>query len=222
MDILLVAAKKDEINDYAQVAREAKLRPMVVDIDAFALQNVYTANYGTDPSETVVLLNVGASLTTINIVQGGVTMFTRDMASGGNSITEEIQKQLGVSFEEAEAYKTGGRGEHATDVVPEEVHGIIRQVVDTLASEIQRSLDFFLATSAGGDVDRIYVAGGTARLHSLAQAIEERSRVPVEPLDPFRRVTIDEKALDGALVRAMAPQAAICVGLALRREKERR
>lgn len=222
MDILLVAAKKDEINDYAQVAKEARLRPVVVDIDAFALQNCFEMNYGVDPSETVALLNVGASLTTINIVQGGVTMFTRDMASGGNGITEEIQKQLGVSFEEAEAYKTGGRGDSATDVVPEEVHGIVRQVVESLAGEIQRSLDFYLATSAGGDVDRIFVVGGTARLHSLVQAIEERARVPVEPLDPFRRVAMDERSPQAQLARQYAAHAAISVGLALRKDKERR
>ena len=222
MDILLVAAKKDEINDYTSVARESKLNPLVVDIDAFALQNAYEMNYGADPNETVALLNIGASLTTINILQGGVTMFTRDMASGGNGITEEIQKQLGVSFEEAEAYKTGGIGGEATDVVPEEVHSIVRQVVESLAGEIQRSLDFYLATSAGGDVDRIFVVGGTARLRSLVQAIEDRARVPVDFLDPFRRVTIDERHVDVNLLRELSPQAAVCVGLALRKDKERR
>lgn len=222
MDILLVAAKKDEINDYTQVARESKLNPQVVDIDAFALQNAYELNYGVDHDETVALLNVGASLTTINIIQGGVTMFTRDMASGGNGITEEIQKQLGVSFEEAEAYKTGGVGVDATDVVPEEVHGIVRQVVESLAGEIQRSLDFYLATSAGGDVDRIFVVGGTARLRSLIQAIEDRARVPVDFLDPFRRITIEAKNIDENLLRELGPQAAVCIGLALRKDKERR
>lgn len=223
MDILLVAAKKDEINDYAQVARESRLRPLVVDIDAFALQNCFELNYGFEPSETVALLNVGASLTTINIVQGGVTMFTRDMASGGNGITEEIQKQLGVSFEEAEAYKTGGlEGETTTEVVPEEVQSIVKQVVDSLAGEIQRSLDFYLATSAGGDVDRIFVVGGTSRLRPLVQSIEDRARVPVEQLDPFRRVTVDEKSIDSQALRDAGPQAAVSLGLALRKDKERR
>lgn len=222
MDILLVAAKKDEINDYTQVARESRLNPMVVDIDAFALQNSYELNYGVDPNETVALLNVGASLTTINIIQGGVTMFTRDMANGGNGITEEIQKQLGVSFEEAEAYKTGGIGAQSTDVVPEEVHAIIRQVVESLAGEIQRSLDFYLATSAGGDVDRIFVVGGTARLRALVQSIEERARVPVDFLDPFRRIAVDERNVDVSLLRELSPQAVVCVGLGLRKDKERR
>ncbi len=235
MDILLVAAKKDEINDYTQVARESRLNPLVVDIDAFALQNAYEMNYGVDPNETVALLNVGASLTTINIVQGGVTMFTRDMASGGNGITEEIQKQLGVSFEEAEAYKTGGVGGlgtdvvspspyrgHVTDVVPEEVHSIVRQVVESLAGEIQRSLDFYLATSAGGDVDRVFVVGGTARLRALVQAIEDRARVPVDFLDPFRRIVVDERIVDVNVLRELSLQAAVCVGLGLRKDKERR
>ena len=222
MDILLVAAKKDEINDYTQVARESRLHPAVVDIDAFALQNAYELNYGVDDHETVALLNVGASLTTINIIQGGVTMFTRDVTSGGNGVTEEIQKQLGVSFEEAEAYKTGGFGGEGTDVVPEEVHGIINQVVETLAGEIQRSLDFYLATSAGGDVDRVFVVGGTARLRSLISSIEKRARVPVDFLDPFRQVSLDAKNIDANLLRELSPQAAVCVGLGLRKDKERR
>jgi len=175
MDVLLVAAKKDEIRDLVEVAKEARLRPVVVDIDAFALQNVYELNYGYKDNETVALINVGAEVTSLNIISGSVSQFTRDITNGGNSITEEIQKQLQVSHDEAEAYKTGG-GIHSHEVIPEEVNGIIAGVVDALAGEIQRSLDFFMATTSQGDIGRICLSGGTARIPYLQSVIERRSR----------------------------------------------
>jgi type IV pilus assembly protein PilM len=220
MDVLLVAAKKEEIQDLVEVVRQAKLKPMVVDIDAFALQNVYELNYGYNEGETIALLNVGASVTTVNILTGAVSQFTRDITNGGASITEEIQKQLQVSFEEAEAYKAGG-GVHSQEVVPEEVDEIIANVVDALAAEIQRSLDFFMATTSQSEVERIFITGGTSKIPFLRSSIERRSRVQVEPLDPFRRVLFDERQFDPEVLRSQAPQATVCLGLALRRQKER-
>ena len=220
MDVLLVAAKKDEIQDLVEVVRLAKLRPLVVDIDAFTIQNVFEFNYGYTEGEIVALLNVGASVTTVNILNGGVSQFTRDITNGGQSITEEIQKQLQVSFEEAEAYKAGG-GMDSSEVVPQEVDGIISNVVDALASEIQRSLDFFMATSNHGEVGQIYLTGGTSRISYLRSAIEKRSRIPVALLDPFRRVLFDERVFDPAVLKTQAPQATVSLGLALRKQKER-
>jgi len=220
MDVLLVAAKKTEISDYAQITREAKLKPLVVDIDAFALQNAYEVNYGITPGEIIALLNIGASLTTLNIIKGGATVFTRDIANGGNSITEEIQKQLNVSYEQAETYKTGGEID-STEVVPEEVDAIVEQVVESLAGEIQRSLDFYMATTSGEDISRIFVSGGTSKIALLVQAIERRARVPVEPMDPFRRLIIDERQFDPVFLRGMAAQAAVCIGLGLRKQREK-
>ena len=220
MDVLLVAAKKDEIQDLVEVVRLAKLRPLVVDIDAFTIQNVFEFNYGYHEGEIVALLNVGASVTTVNILNGGVSQFTRDITNGGQSITEEIQKQLQVSFEEAEAYKAGG-GANSAEVVPQEVDGIISNVVDSIASEIQRSLDFFMATSSHGEVNQIYLTGGTSRISYLRSAIEKRSRIPTALLDPFRRVLFDERAFDPAVLKMQAPQATVSLGLALRKQKER-
>ncbi len=220
MDVLLVAAKKSEIADYTQIAREAKLKPVVVDIDAFAMQNVYEMNYGITAGETVALLNVGASLTTLNIIKGPVTMFTRDVSNGGNQITEEIQKQLNVSFEQAETYKTGGAID-STEVVPQEVEAIVEQAVDALSGEIQRSLDFYIATTSGEDISRVFIAGGTSKIGSLIQAIEKRARVPVEPLDPFRRLILDERQFEMGVLRSMAPQACVSVGLGLRKQREK-
>lgn len=220
MDVLLVAAKKEEIQDLIEVVRQAKLKPAVVDIDAFALQNAYELNYGFNEGETVALLNVGASVTTVNILHGSVSQFTRDITNGGAAITEEIQKQLQVSFEEAEAYKAGG-GMHSQEVVPQEVDAIIAQVSDSLASEIQRSLDFYMATTSHGEVEKLFITGGTSKLPYLRTAIERRSRIPVEPLDPFRRVLFDQRQFNPEVLRSQAPQATIGVGLALRKQKER-
>jgi type IV pilus assembly protein PilM len=220
MDVLLVAAKREEINDLTNLAVEAKLKPKVVDLDAFTVQNAFEAGYGAPPpDQTVVLIHVGASLSTLNILAQGTTSFTRDIANGGNHITEEIQRSLGISAEEAEAYKCGGDGR---GLVPREVPEIISQVVDQLAGEIQRSLDFYLATSGGSEVSRVLVSGGTANIRALLDAIERRCRVPVERLDPLRVALPEGRRVDQALLQARAAQATVAVGLALRKDREKR
>ena len=216
MDVLLVAAKKDMINDYTSVCAEAGLAATVVDVDAFAVQNAYEASYELPPGETVVLINVGASVTNINILASGATTFTRDVTMGGNSFTEEIQKQLNVSYDEAEALKLGGQGE--TDaVVPQEVERVIQAVAEQLAGEIQRSLDFYAATAADHRISRVFLSGGTARIPALFKVIEQRAAVPVEILNPFKAIEIDNRKFDPMLLTNAAASAAVAVGLALRR-----
>lgn len=214
MELLLVAAKKEVVHDYAAVVRDAGLHPVVVDVAAFTAQNAFEVNYDLQPGETVVLINIGASVSNINIVRGGVSLFTRDITIGGNSFTEEIQKQLGVAADEAEAYKVGGSfDEHG--VVPHEVERIIEGVAEVMAGEFQRSLDFFLATAADANVGRVCLSGGTAKVTSLHRAIERRSRLHVEVVDSWRRIAIDPK-LDHAYLGAHSPEALVGVGLALR------
>ncbi len=216
MDVLLVAAKKDMINDYTSVCAEAGLTVNVVDVDAFAVQNAYEANYEPAPGETVVLINVGAAVANINIIANGITTFTRDITMGGNAFTEEIQKQLNISYDEAEALKVGGQGE--TDaVVPQEVERVIQGVADQMAGEIQRSLDFYAATAADNRIARVYLSGGTARIPALAKVIEARAGVPVEQLNPFKAIDVDHKRFDAAAVQQASASAAVAVGLALRR-----
>ena len=216
MDVLLVAAKKDMINDYTSVVTEAGLLPAVVDVDAFAVQNCFGENYEV-PNETVVLINAGAAVVNINIVSGGVTTFTRDVTIGGNQFTEEIQKQLNVSYEEAEALKIGGRQGDRDAVVPQEVERVIASVAEQVAGEIQRSLDFYAGTAADATFARVYLSGGTARIPALFKTIESRVGVPVEILNPFKQIEIDNRRFDPAFIMDVAPQAAVAVGLALRR-----
>jgi type IV pilus assembly protein PilM len=216
MDVLLVAAKKDMINDYTSVCAEAGLTATVVDVDAFAVQNAYEANYEVDAGGAVVLINVGAAVSNINVISRGVTTFTRDITMGGNAFTEEIQKQLNISYDEAEALKVGGQGE-SDAVVPQEVERVIQGVADQMGGEIQRSLDFYSSTSPDGRIGRVYLSGGTARIPALFKVIEARAGVPVEILNPFKNVEVDNRKFDPALILAAAPSAAVGVGLALRK-----
>ncbi len=219
MDLLLVAAKKDEINDYAGLVREAKLRPIVVDINAFTIQNMFEAQYGLPADSTLALINVGAAVTTLNIIAKGVSSFTREITNAGDFVTEEIRKSLGCSYEQAEAYKCGGG---PTQIVPQEAQQVILQASATLAGEIQRSLDFYLATSGESEIHRVYLSGGSAYLTPLAQAVEKRARVPVQFFDPMINLTVDNKYVNEPQFRAMAAQMVVALGLGLRREKEQR
>ncbi len=220
MDVLLVAAKREEINDLHELAIEARLRPVVIDLDAFAVQNVFEAGYGMPPpEETVVLIHSGASLTTINILAEGTTAFTRTIASGGAAVTEEIQRTLGIGYEEAEAYKLGGDGR---GLVPKEVPEIVEQAVDQLAGEVQRSLDFYLATSGDRQITRIAVSGGNAQTQAFVDAMGRRTGALVERLDPLRAAPPDPRKVPHQEVTERAAQLAVAMGLSLRKERERR
>lgn len=216
MDVLLVAAKRDMINDYTNVVREAGLAASIVDVDAFAVQNAFEANYDMPVGQTVALINVGASVVNINVLASGISAFTRDIAQGGNQYTDEIQKQLNVSYDEAEALKIGGGGNDVDSVVPQEVERVMQQVSETIANDVQRSLDFYGATSADATIHRIYLSGGCAKVPALARAVETKTGVPVEELDPFRQIDISARGLDPGFLRMQAPLATVSVGLALR------
>lgn len=217
MDVLLVAAKRDQIDEYAQLARMAKLRPVVCDIDAFTVQNLFEYSRGLNPDQTVALINVGASLSSLNIISGGVSAFTREIANGGNTVTEEIQRTMGVPFEQAEAYKCG---DGQDGMVPRQVTEIVEGACDAIAAEIQRSLDFFMATSGDSDIARIFVTGGTAGLQALARAIENRSRVPVETWQPTEKISLDAREIDRGLIERRSLQLSVALGLSLRKDRE--
>jgi type IV pilus assembly protein PilM len=219
MDVLLVAAKKETVNDYVNVAREAGLEPVVMDVQACDLQNMFEVNYGTAVGETVVLIDVGASVTNINVLADGVTTFTRDIAMAGNLFTEEIQKQLNITYEEAETYKRGG-AEQTDTVVPQEVDRVVQQVAEAIAGEVQRSLDFYAATSAESMFSKVYLSGGSARLPALGRTISRTCGVPVELVNPFANIAYDEKTFTPEFLEQIAPSAGVAVGLALRKDME--
>jgi type IV pilus assembly protein PilM len=213
MDVLLVAVKKDKILNHTNVLAQAGKTPVIVDIDAFALQNCFEVNYEPDAGQTVALLNIGASVMNINIVRGGVPLFTRDVSVGGNQYTDALQKELDLSFEDAERLK---RGDSLPSVTDEQKQQILRSVSDILTLEIQKTFDFFRATASGESIQRIVVAGGTARVPGLVDLLREEFAMPVEELNPFRKVLINPSRHSDDQIREMAPRLAIAVGLALR------
>jgi type IV pilus assembly protein PilM len=221
MDLLLVAAKRDEINDYAEIARTAKLRPAVIDIDAFTVQNLFELNRGLPPDQTFAIINVGASLASINVISRGVSAFTRDIASGGNYITEQIQKQVGVPFDQADSFKCAV-AQGPVQGVPPQVAQIVDTVCDSIAAEIQRSIDFFLATSGESDMQRIYLTGGSSNLAPLSTSIGRRSRVAVEVIQPLERISVEAKEVNPQLLQARAAQLCVALGLSMRKDRERR
>lgn len=214
MNVILVAAKKDFVNDHIAVFKECGLNPIVMDIDCFAVQNTYEMNYGVGEEEVIALINMGAEAMNVNVLKHGVSVFTRDIQVGGNMFNEEIQKQLGLSSDDAERAKLG---EDVTGVRREDVLEIVHSSTESLAQEIQRSLDFFSATSADEKIQQLYITGGVSRLAEVSSALESRMGIPVEVLDPFRQVLVNEKNFDMQHLMSIGPMYSVAVGLAMRR-----
>jgi type IV pilus assembly protein PilM len=218
MDVLLVAAKKDKIGDYTSVITQAGRTPVVVDVDAFALQNAYEVNYGFEPGTTVALLNAGASATNINILHGAQSVFTRDISMGGNAFTEAVQKELNLPYESAEQLKKGQDVDGATY---EDARAVLRAMTDNVLLEVEKTFDFFKATAANDRIDRIMLSGGASRVEGFAESLRERFGTEVEQFDPFRQVALDVKKVGIDNPDEFAPVAAVAMGLALRRVGDR-
>lgn len=218
MEVLLVAAKKDKIADYTGVITQAGRGPVLVDVDAFALQNAFEANYGFDAETTVVLLNAGASATNINILSGSHSVFTRDVSMGGNAFTEAVQKELGLPFETAEQLK---KGQDVPGATYEDARPVLRAMTDNVLLEIEKTFDFYKATASNEKLDRIVLSGGASRVEGFAEALQDRFDTPVERFDPFRQIPFDPKVLGQVNPDEVAPFAAVAMGLALRRVGDR-
>ena len=218
MDVLLVAAKKEKIGDYTGVIAQAGRVPVVVDVDAFALQNAYEVNYGLEPGTVVVLLNAGASAININILTGDQSVFTRDISIGGNAYTEAIQKELNLPFESAEQLKKGEAVEGATF---DDARPVLHAMTENVLLEIQKTFDFFKATAASDRIDRIVLSGGGSRVDGFAHTLQERFGTTVEMFDPFLKIAFEPAKLGVENAENAIPTAAVAVGLALRRAGDR-
>lgn len=211
MSVLLVGAKKEIVNERVRLLQEAGLKPVVMDVDAFAVENAFELNYPINEADHDVLVNVGASITNINIIKGPVSIFTRDISIGGKSYTEEMQKILKISFDEAESMKIGLTPETITP----EVGNALRVVSDSIASEVKKSIDFL---GLGGEqkIKGIYLSGGAARTLTLKEAMAAKTEIPVEIIDPFRNIEYNPKVFDENYIESIKPTATLVLGLALR------
>ncbi|UCD86844.1 MAG: type IV pilus assembly protein PilM [Desulfobacterales bacterium] len=213
MNVMLVAAKTEIINEYVSLLDMASLNPCVIDIDVFALERVFEENYLNEEG-TVGLIDIGANKMNINIVKGYMSAFTRDVNIGGEQITREIASRFDCSFEEAEAVKLG----QDKDKVPEEdIREIVYSIISSWGAEIRRAIDFYYSTGSDEDIGRIMLSGGAAQTEGFSELLSAETSIDVQMCNPFMNVKVNEKNNDVDYLQRIAPQAAICMGLASRR-----
>lgn len=213
MNVMLVAAKKEIVNEYVDLLDMADLNPCVIDIDVFCLEKVFEDNYLNEEG-TVGLIDIGANKMNLNIVRGYMSNFTRDVNIGGEQITREIASRYELSFEDAEAVKLGKVKDKAPE---EEIHEIVHSVISTWGAEIRRAIDFYYSTGSDEDIGRIVLSGGASQTAGFSELLSAETSIDVQICNPFISVQIDEKRYDTAYLESIAPQAAICMGLASRR-----
>lgn len=210
--VLLVAARKERVASRLEVIARAGLAPAIVDVDCFALQNAYEANYGPGSSVTTALLHIGASVTNVVVTRDGLPLFTRDLAAGGHQLTDLLQKQLGIGFEEAEQMKKESTAE---GLEADPSGALLQSAIETLLLEIRKSLDLFEAAGEGESMQRVYLSGGCSELAGLMERLQSELDLPVEPLDPFKGIAAGRGVEEENLYQ-QAPSLAVAVGLALR------
>jgi type IV pilus assembly protein PilM len=217
LDVLLVAVKKEKITDHTSVVTMAGKSPVIVDVDACALQNASEVHYEPTRHTTVALLDIGASIMTINIVQGRDFLFTRDVGVGGHQYTDFIQKEFNLGFVQAQSLKHGGGVE---GIEPEEARHIIESVTEIICLEIQKTFDFFKTTSTVDHIDKMLVAGGAAHTPGLIETLARKFETQVEKFDSFKKISYDATKFPAAKIAERSPDLAVALGLALRKIEE--
>lgn len=213
MSVLLVAAKKEMVHDYVNLTRLAGLNPCIIDVDAFALQNIYESAYDAG-GENVALIDIGAGKTSLNILKDNFSVFMRDVSLGCSQINQKIVSLTGCNLEEAEKIKFG---EEKETITPEDLTEIISSVAADWCTEIRRALDFFYSTYPDDQIKRIVLSGGGGNIREFRQLLAVETSAEVEIIKPFAGFNIDDDRFDSSYLERIAPQAAICMGLAIRR-----
>ncbi len=216
MSVLIAACKRERIDNVKQAIQMAGKEPVIIDVDTFALQNCYELNYQPSPDDTVALLNIGASTMNINLVHGVNSIFTRDITMGGSQFTDILQRNLGVSYQDAESLKRGvseSGGVEETAIEP-----LMSNVMELVAMEVQKTFDFYRATADDGGlvVQKILLSGGGSKMLRLPEELSKKLELPVEILDPFRQIKVDTRKFDPNYLSEIMPEMAVAVGLAMR------
>ncbi len=217
MDVILVAARKKVIADYAEVVDMAGLDPVIMDADAFALSNMYELNYSGSGKKNVALVNVGASKTNISVVHEGLLVFGRDSAVGSSYHTEVLEKDLGISHQDAERLKLG---QSVAGISSEKAEAALAVASDEICTDIYRSFEYFKSSAVEEEVGEVILSGGAALIKKFPEMMAEKLGLQVELADPFKKIKIPEK-LGPSNIRQIAPMVAVAVGLALRHAGDR-
>lgn len=216
MEVLLVAARNETVNAHLDLLSGAGLNPLLLDYGAFAVQNAFEANYEMPADEILALVNIGADGTNINFIKNGVPYFTRDLPMASNSCLQLIQKNLGISFEQASELI---KGEPVSDISQESTDSVFQSFADDFASSIERTLSF-LAMSGGGErMSRIYMSGGGSMIPSLQDHLKERFGIPAEVINPLQKISYDPGLFGATAAEKISPVLTLALGLGLREVK---
>ena len=213
MDVMLVAWKKDSVNEYTSVVREA----VVVDVNAFCVGNAYEISNEIEPDRSVALVNIGASTINLNILKGGITVFTRDSAVGSNMHTEALMREFGIEHEAAEMLKMG---EAVDGAGPEDAAPVLEQASDEIVGEIARSIEYYQSTGYMEEIHEIVLSGGGALIPGFSEMLAQSVGLEVRLAEPFRNINIPGK-FDVTFLEEMGPIATVALGLAIRRQGDR-
>lgn len=217
MDVILVAVKKDVVNEYVSVVKEAGLNPVIVDVNSFALENLHEVNYEIEPEKNVAIVNIGANTININILKGGISVFTRDSAVGSNIHTEALQREFNLTYENAERIK---RGEPLENVSQEDAFFVIESTSEEIIGEVNRSFEYFRSTTQQTDIHEVILSGGCVLIKDFPKLFVEKVGIETKVIEPFKNIQIP-KRFDMAYIQEIAPIAAVATGLALRRLGDR-
>jgi type IV pilus assembly protein PilM len=213
MDILLVAARQDIAFLYQDIVQSAGLTCSVIDVSGFALANCFLNNWGSQKGQTVALLNVGAAITNFVVIENGEVIFCRDIPVGGLTYTTEIHKGMSISMEEAEAMKISACTGQAA---PEDVTRIIAASHESLAEEVQSSLDFFVNTTPGLPVQQCLITGGASRTTGLINFLSQHTKMGFQIFDPFRSVKVNDRVMTPDYTNEIRDFASVALGLGMR------
>ena len=210
-DVMLVAAKKEIVDDYLEMLQELKLKPVIVDVDGFALENTYEYNY--QKTEDVALVDIGASKMNINILSNGISVVARDIIVGSRQLTEQIQNTFDIEFEEAEGLKLG---HIAAEDRQQEIEEIFTTTCTQWVLEIKKAIDLYHSNHPDQPLTRLVLSGGGAKVSGLIDFLAQETGLPVELFNPFLNMESKKKKIDPDYLSRIAPEMAIATGIALR------
>ncbi len=218
MDVLLVAARKDLIMGYLEAIELAGVQCSILDVSSFALANCFTVNNGELPGEIIAVFDIGSGNTNFVVINNGDVVFARDIPTGGANYTNEIQRHLNITSEEAEGLKIDASMNRP---VPQEVTDIVANIHEVVCEELTKSIDFYNTTSPEHPVQRIFVTGGASQTPGLKEAISAATQITVEIFNPLMGIQLDRDDFSHEYVAQIAPLVAVAIGLGLREVGDR-
>jgi type IV pilus assembly protein PilM len=214
MDVIIVAAKKTDVNSYLDAVTAAGLHVAIMDVDSFALETMYEANYEFEDNEIVVIANIGANITNVNVIKGGMSIFTRDFTSAGNTISEGLQERYRVAMEDAERIKIEGLPGEQENA---DLKNAILECAEPICSEIERSVDYFRSTFGGDYIKHVYLSGGSSRISGLSSHLSQRLNIETELINPLYKIGYNKNNIDAGKLDTIKTIGSVAIGLGLRK-----